>query len=165
MNPEAPEQRVLDVLVELGISWERREHPPVFTVEQAEQQWRGMEGLHVKNLFLRNDRGSRHYLVILEASKKADLRALARLLGEDRFSFGSAERLKRCLGVEPGAVSAFNLVNDPDGLVQVVVDEDVRNADRVSFHPNVNTVTLTIRTADFMKFLARTGHEPRFLQF
>jgi len=165
MVPPPEEQKVLDVLAELGIAWERHEHPPVFTVAQAELHWTNIPGLHVKNLFLRNDRGNRHYLVILDAAKKADLRALARLLSEDRFSFASAERLKRCLVVDPGSVSAFSLINDPGKAVRVVVDGDVRKAEWVSFHPNVNTSTLTIQTGDFEKFLAWTGHEVRWLVF
>jgi Ala-tRNA(Pro) deacylase len=165
MNPSPDEQKVLDVLQQLGIPWERHEHPPVFTVEQAEVHWQGISGLHVKNLFLRNDRGNRHYLVILGTSKKVDLKVLAKLLGEDRFSFASAERLKRCLGVEAGSVSAFSLINDTDRAVDVVIDEDLKSADRVGFHPNDNTATLTVRSADFLKFLAWTGHRVRFLRF
>jgi Ala-tRNA(Pro) deacylase len=165
MAPEPAERRVLDVLEEIGISWERHEHPPVFTVEQAGVHWKGIPGLHLKNLFLRNNRGNRQYLVIVEISKKVDLKALARLLREDRFSFGSADRLKRVLGVDPGSVSAFNLINDPAHAVEVVLDEDLRTAELVNFHPNVNTVTLTIRGADLLAFLARTGHRVRFLKF
>lgn len=165
MEPGAEEQKVLKALAELAIPWERHEHPPVFTVEQAELHWQGIPGLHVKNLFLRNERGNRQYLVILAADKKADLKSLARLLGEERFSFGSASRLKRCLGVEPGSVSAFSLINDRDKAVEVVVDDDLRASSQVSFHPNVNTATLTIRSDDFLRFLAWTGHRVHFLNF
>ena len=159
MDPGPEEKKVCDVLSELGLAWERHEHPPVFTVEQAELHWTDLRGLHLKNLFLRNDRGRHHYLVILEASKKVNLRALAKLLGEDRFSFASAERLKKYLGVDPGSVSAFNLINDREHAVTVVVDEDLQGADWVSFHPNVNTSTLTLSWSDFAKFLAWTGHK------
>jgi Ala-tRNA(Pro) deacylase len=165
MTPSPDEQKVLDVLRQLGIPWERHEHPPVFTVDQAEVHWQGISGLHVKNLFLRNDRGNRHFLVILGTSKKVDLKVLAKLLGEDRFSFASAERLKRCLGVEAGSVSAFSLINDADRAVEVVIDEDLKTADRVGFHPNDNTVTLTIRSADLMKYLGWTGLRVRYLKF
>ncbi len=165
MEPDPAEQKVLDFLKEMGIAWERHEHPPVFTVEQAEVHWKDIRGLHLKNLFLRNNRGNRQYLVVVEMSKKVDLKFLARLLHEDRFSFGSADRLKRCLGVDPGSVSALNLINDPGHAVEVVLDEDLRTAEFVNFHPNVNTVTLTIRGADFQAFLARTGHHVRYLNF
>ncbi len=165
MEPGPEERKVLNVLSELGIPWERHEHPPVFTVEEAELHWKGISGLHVKNLFLRNDRGNRQYLVILAAAKKADLRSLARLLGEERFSFGSASRLKRCLGVDPGSVSAFSLINDRDKAVEVVLDEDLRTSERVNFHPNVNTATVTIRSDDLFRFLAWTGHRVHFLNF
>jgi len=165
MAPSPAEQKVLDVLRQLGIPWERHEHPPVFTVEQAEVHWRDIDALHVKNLFLRNDRGNRQYLVILGTSKKVDLKVLAKLLGEDRFSFGSAERLKRCLGVEPGSVSAFSLINDKDKSVDVVIDEELRTAGRVAFHPNDNRATLAINSGDLTKFLAWTGQRVRYLSF
>ena len=165
MTPGPEEQKVLDVLRSLGIAWERHEHPPVFTVEQAEVHWREISGLHVKNLFLRNDRGNRHYLVVLAASKKVDLKALAKLLSEDRFSFASAERLKRWLGVDPGSVSVFSLINDEAKGVEVVLDEDLQTADRAAFHPNDNRVTLVVNSTDLARFLAWTGHRVRYLRF
>ena len=98
------EKSVLEALDRLGIPFRRYEHPPVFTVEQAEVHWQVLAGAHCKNLFVRNQKGNRHYLIILEGCKKADLTILARKMGEDRFSFASAERLGRYLGLEPGAV-------------------------------------------------------------
>ena len=129
------ETRVYKVLDELGISYARHEHPPVFTVEEAEKHWTQITGAHCKNLFLRNKKGNRHYLVILEASKVADLKSLNKLLGEDRLSFASAERLMKFLGLETGAVSAFGLINDTENHVQVVIDEDLKQAAAVNFHP------------------------------
>jgi Ala-tRNA(Pro) deacylase len=115
------EQKVHEVLDRLGIAYTRLEHPPVFTVEQAEKHWGSITGAHCKNLFLRNKKGNRHYLAILESSKSADLKALTNRLGEDRLSFASPERLMRYLGLEPGAVSPFGLINDSQKEVQVVV--------------------------------------------
>jgi len=106
------EQKVYELLDKLGISYDRHEHPPVYTVVQAEQYWGNINGAHCKNLFLRNKKGSRHYLIILEHLKKANLKALERQLGEDRLSFASAERLMRYLGLEEGAVSPFELKKD-----------------------------------------------------
>jgi len=152
------EKQVLEVLDKLGISYRRYEHPAVFTVEQAEAHWRDVTGAHCKNLFVRNQKGNRHYLIILEASKKADLATLARKLGEDRFSFASAERLAKHLGLEPGAVSPFGLINDREKGVRVILDQDLKNAGQVNFHPNVNTATLGISYADFEKFLSWCGN-------
>jgi Ala-tRNA(Pro) deacylase len=162
----APEEiNVYEILDKLGISFDRHEHPPVYTVEQAQEHWVGIEGAHCKNLFLRNKKGNRHYLVILEHSKNADLRKLTAKLGEDRLSFGSPERLKRLLGLEPGAVSPFGLINDSLKEVVVIIDQDLKRAGRVNFHPNINTVTVGISASDFEKFLAWTGNAVRYFQF
>ncbi|MBN2198789.1 MAG: prolyl-tRNA synthetase associated domain-containing protein [Candidatus Aminicenantes bacterium] len=153
------EKKVLETLEGLGIAFTRHEHPPVFTAEEAAVHWRGVAGAHCKNLFVRNQKGNRHYLIILPIAKKADLRWLARALGEDRFSFASAQRLERFLGLEPGSVSPFGLVNDVKKEVVVVLDEDLRAASPLNFHPNVNTATLSIASGDFEKFLSWCGNK------
>ncbi len=157
------ENTVLEVLDNLQISYEIHHHPPVYTVEQAEEHWETVKGTHCKNLFVRNKKGKRHYLVILDSRKRADLRDLNNQLGEDRLSFASPERLKRYLGLEPGAVSPFGLINDTDKVVQVVLDKDLKEAEWVSFHPNVNTATVTITSLDFEEFLEWCGNPLRTL--
>ena len=159
------EKRVYSVLDRLNIPYIRHGHPPVFTVEQAEEQWTEITGAHCKNLFLRNKKGNRHYLVILEASKTADLKALTKLLGEDRLSFASEKRLMKHLGLETGAVSPFGLLNDTEHHVQVIVDEELNRAEAVNFHPNVNTATVGISYEDFERFLAWCGNPLRYLPF
>ena len=158
------EAQVYEVLGRLRIAYTRHEHPPVFTVEQAEQHWTDIEGLHCKNLFLRNKRGNRHYLVVAPTSKKVDLRRLNEKLAEDRLSFGSPERLLRLLGLEPGSVSPFGLINDRRKEVMVILDEDLRSAWRVNFHPNVNTATVGLSREDFETFLAWTGNSVRYFE-
>ncbi len=148
------EKKVYEVLDRLGIAYSKLEHPPVFTVQQAEKHWGSITGAHCKNLFLRNKKGNRHYLVILESSKSADLKTLTEQLGVDRLSFASPERIMRYLGMEPGAVSPFGLINDNQKEVRVVIDQDLKNAKRINFHPNVNTATIGIDFTDFEKFLA-----------
>jgi len=165
MSLHPAEAKVIEVLEELGISYIRHEHPPVFTVEQAEKHWTGVQGAHCKNLFLRNKKGNRHYLVILLSTKQADLRGLNQRLGEDRLSFGSPERLRKYLGLEAGSVSPFGLINDRHKDVTVIVDQDLKQAGQVNFHPNVNTATLGISASDFARFLSWTGHEVRYFQF
>ena len=157
------EAGVYRALEALGISYERYEHPPVFTAEEAAEHWRDIPAARVKNLFLRNKKGDRHYLVILEIGKQADLRQLVKLLGDDRLSFGSPERLMTHLGLTPGSVSPFGLINDASHGVQVVLDADLRRADRLVFHPNVNTASVTISFADLERFLAARGNPVRFL--
>ncbi len=158
------EQKVLDVLGELGIPFVRHEHPPVATVEEAERYWTGLRATHCKNLFLRNKKGNRHFLVIAPVHKAVDLRGLNRALGQDRLSFGSPERLKRFLGVEPGSVSPFGLINDPGGEVHVVLDEELKSSLALGFHPNTNTATLEISRDDFERFLSRSGRKVRYLR-
>ncbi|MGE5244961.1 MAG: prolyl-tRNA synthetase associated domain-containing protein [Betaproteobacteria bacterium] len=157
------EQPVVAKLAELGVPFERFEHPPVFTVEEASEHWRGIEAAHCKNLFLRNQKGTRHYLVIVMHSKKADLRALADQIGDGKLSFGSPERLMTHLGLTPGSVSPFGLINNHDHAVRVVIDRDLRQAARVSFHPNINTATFVISFADFERFLAACGNPVQYV--
>ena len=118
----------------------------------------------MKNLFLRNKKGDRHYLVILAISKQADLRALVKMVGDDRLSFGSPERLMANLGLTPGSVSPFGLTNDVRHAVRVIVDQDLRSAERLIFHPNINTASVAIAGADFVRYLESTGNVVRWVQ-
>jgi Ala-tRNA(Pro) deacylase len=152
------EEPVYATLAALGIAYTRHEHPPVATVEEAEQHWDGIDAMHCKNLFLRNQKGNRHYLVIIRHSKKADLRAVADQIGDGKLSFASPDRLRTHLGLTPGSVSPFGLIHDRDHAVRVVLDGDLKSAERLSFHPNINTATLTIAAADFARFLTACGN-------
>jgi len=158
------ERKVLEALDALAIPYVRYEHPPVATVEEAEKHWSGLKGTHCKNLFLRNYKGNRHYLVIAPVTRGIDLKRLNAELDEDRLSFASAERLRRWLGVEPGSVSPFGLINDGTRQVRVVCDTALRSGAALGFHPNVNTATLEISLADFEKFLAWRGNPVRWLE-
>lgn len=158
-------QQVYEILRELDISYTKHEHPPVYTVEEAEQHWENITGAHCKNLFLRNKKGKNHYLVIAKSEKRVDLKALTSRLGEDRLSFASPERMMRYLGLEPGAVSPFGLINDRENAVVVVIDQDLKEASHVNFHPNINTATVGITFADFEKFLTHCGNPIRYLSF
>ncbi len=159
------EQKVYNILRELDISYTKHEHPPVYTVEEAEQHWENITGAHCKNLFLRNKKGKNHYLVIAKSEKRVNLKALTSRLGEDRLSFASPERMLRYLGLEPGAVSPFGLINDRENAVVVVIDRDLKEASHVNFHPNVNTATVGIAFTDFEKFLSYCGNSIRYLSF
>jgi Ala-tRNA(Pro) deacylase len=158
------ERKVLEALDGLGIPYVRHEHPPVATVEEAERHWGELKGTHCKNLFLRNYKGNRHYLVIAPVTRGIDLKRLNAALGEDRLSFASPERLRRWLGLESGSVSPFGLLNDMTRHVRVVCDVSLRAGGAVGFHPNVNTATLEISLADFEKFLASCGNDVRWLE-
>jgi Ala-tRNA(Pro) deacylase len=156
MSPE--ETAVCETLDSLGIPFERHQHPPVFTVEQALEHWAGIDAVHCKNLFLRNKKGDRHFLVVAAHATAVDIGAIAARIGEGRLSFASAGRLALHLGLTPGAVSPFGLINDRTGGVRVLLDSTLRTAGRVGFHPNVNTATIVLAFADFERFLAARGN-------
>jgi Ala-tRNA(Pro) deacylase len=162
-HPVDPAVQVYATLDSLGIKYETYRHPPVFTAEEAEEHWSGIDAAKVKNLFLRNKKGDRHYLVILDVGKQADLRELVRIIGDDRLSFASAERLMASLGITPGSVSPFGLIHDTKHAVRVIVDADLRQAKRLIFHPNINTASLTVSLADFERFLSAMGNPVRWL--
>ena len=154
---------VYNALDALGITYERYEHPAVFNSEDAESHWKPIGGTPVKNLFLRNKKGDRHYLVILGIEKRADLKTLVKIIGDDRFSFGSPERLMDKLALTPGSVSPFGLLHPHSGDVQVIIDQDLRGSERLLFHPNINTATVTISHADLEKFLATRPNKVRYI--
>ncbi len=156
-------QEVYRALDALGIAYETYTHPAVFTAADAAAHWTAIPATPVKNLFLRNKKGDRHYLVILAIEKAADLRQLVKVIGDDRLSFGSAERLLAQLGVTPGSVSPFGLLHPGAGAVRVIVDAALRSAGRLIFHPNDNTASVTLRVADLERFLASRPNEVRWL--
>jgi Ala-tRNA(Pro) deacylase len=113
---------------------------------------------------LRNQKGNRHYLVIVEHTKRADLRRVADQVGDGKLSFASPERLIAHLGVTPGSVSPFGLIHDREKQVQVFLDRALASAGRISFHPNINTRTIVLAFADFERFLLAEGRKPRYLE-
>ncbi len=150
-------------LESLGIRTRTIEHPPVFTVEEAKALRGEFAGGHVKNLFLRNKKGDAHWLVVAEEDRPIDLKALGERLGAGRLSFGSPERLMAHLGVPPGAVTPFAVINDPTGRVRVALDRALLGFDPLNCHPLTNAMTTQIAPGDLLAFLAACGHEPVFL--
>jgi len=164
MTMTEQERPVIAKLEELGITDTRHEQPPEPTVEAALEHWKDIDATHCKNLFLRNQKGNHHYLVIVEHAKRVDLRKVADQIGDGKLSFASPERLMTHLGLTPGSVSPFGLINNSDHAVRVFLDRDLRSASRLSFHPNINTVTLTISVTDFEKFLASCGNPVKIIE-
>ena len=155
---------IYSVLEGLGIAYEKHEHPPVFTVEEANQHREKMTGGASKNLFLRNKKGNRHYLMVVESDCTVNLKAMRKLLEESSLSFASPERLKRALDLTPGSVSPFGIINDRDKAVVVIVDEGLMRHETLNFHPNVNTATLSLSREDFRRFLDHCGGEVRYME-
>ena len=145
----------------LGIAHKTVNHPPVFTVEEARALRGKVAGGHTKNLFLR-DKKDVPYLVVAPEDAAIELRSLHRLLGASgRFSFGSADLMRELLGVEPGSVTPFAVINDTACRVMVVLDAAMMAHEVLNFHPLVNTGTTAISRDGLLKFLAATGHPPR----
>jgi Ala-tRNA(Pro) deacylase len=154
---------LLHFLKEHAIPFTHQEHAAVFTSEQARLLVPALPGFSAKNLFLRNKKGNRYFLLALADAKTPNLKALAVTLGTSNLSLASPQRLKEVLGITPGAVSLLALVNDSSHLVEVLVDQDLWKADAVQCHPLVNTATLVISIAGLNQFLKLTGHTPRLI--
>lgn len=154
---------VIAALEALGISFERYEHPPLASAADAAPYWADIDAAHTKNLFLRNQKGTRHYLLVIELLKRADLRAVANQIGDGKLSFGTPEQLMTLLGVTPGSVSPFGLIHDTARQVRVCLDRDLKTRERISFHPNINTATLVLTFRDFERFLADRDNGVHFV--
>ena len=158
----ATAQTVLDRLLELGIEATTADHPPVFTVEEAKVLRGELEGAHTKNLFVRDKKGVMWLIVALE-DRRVDLKELAGKIGLKRLSFGSAERLMKYLGVIPGAVTPFGVINDHGGVVSVALDRGLQGHDIWNFHPVDNAKTTTLRGEDMVRFLEAVDHAPTWV--
>jgi Ala-tRNA(Pro) deacylase len=142
----------------------RHEHPPVMTVAESERLVPALPGAKTKNLFLRDKKGARHFLVTVPHDLAVDLDALGSQLGAGRLGFASAERLAKYLGVTPGSVSLLALLNDTAGAVEFVIDRALWEAEAVHAHPLVNTATMVIPHVELERFIAATKHSPRVLE-
>lgn len=152
------------LLESLSIQFEYHEHPPIATIEDAKIHWENYNSGRCKNIFFRNHKGDRHYLVILEHLRQLNIRDLEKKLKQGKLTFASDQRLKKYLGVEPGSVSPFGLINDAEKNVHLFIDEKLSEFDRLTFHPNVNTASLVISKSDFLKFLDYTGNTFEFIR-
>jgi len=156
-------EKVLKVLKQLDIPYEIHEHPPAATVEQALPYWKDIDATHCKNLFFRNHKGNRHYLVILKHDRQLNIRDLEQRLKQGKISFASPKRLERYLGLSIGSVSVFGLINDSENHVHLFLDAGLKSVSRISFHPNDNTATMVISYDSFLKFLHWSGNSYEFI--
>jgi len=157
-------QELLDRLSSLGIRTETVEHEPVFTVAESQHVKERIPGAHSKNLFVKDKKG-RFFLISAKHDTAIDLKRTHEAIGASgRLSFGSAEQLRALLGVEPGSVTAFAVVNDTEGKVTMVLDANLMEHERVNFHPLVNSMTTGVSREDLVAFLRATGHDPLILR-
>lgn len=146
-----------------GLDYQRCDHPPVFTCGEANEQVPELPGAKTKNLFLRDGKGRRHFLVAVGQDKTVDLKGLAGRLGLGKLGFASERRLETYLGLTPGAVTILGVINDPDHHVELLIDEQLWQSQAFQCHPLVNTSTLVIKKNDLERFFELTGHPPRIL--
>lgn len=143
----------------LGIAHSTVSHPPMFTVNEAQSLRGSLPGGHNKNLFLK-DRFGALYLIVLSEDARINLKTLPEVIGSGRISFGSADLLREVLGVEPGSVTPFALINDTAHRVTPVLDAAMMQHDLLNYHPLVNTMTTAIARDDLLRFIESTGHTP-----
>jgi Ala-tRNA(Pro) deacylase len=155
---EEAKRKLIHYLDSLRLEYQIHEHPPVKTVEDAMQYWKEIDAVHCKNLFLRNQKGNRHFLIVMPHDKNVSMKEIQKKLGQGKLSFASERRLQQYLHLEAGGVSPFGIINDTENHVKLFIDHALQNK-TVSFHPNVNTATLTLSFADFIHFLEESEHE------
>ncbi len=148
----------------LAIEYEYHEHPPLATIEAAKIHWKNYNSGRCKNIFFRNHKGDKHYLVILEHLRQLNIKDLEKRLKQGKLTFASDQRLEKYLGVEPGSVSPFGIINDTEKHVHLFIDEKLNEYERLAFHPNVNTASLVISKSDFLKFLEYSGNTFEFIR-
>lgn len=146
-------EKVLNYLNDFKIKYSIYYHPPLPTIDVAIEYWSSIDATHCKNLFFRNHKGNKHYLVLLDCKNNMDIHSLEKSLKEGKLSFASESRMLKYLGVKPGSVSFFGLINDTERSVILYVEKELLNADKISFHPNDNRATLVISGADFRLLL------------
>ncbi len=165
-NMETAEERrrkVLDRLQEMGISYIIHEHPPLPTIEEAMKYWKDFDSTHCKNLFFRNHKGNRHYLVVFDCERELAIHDLEHRLHQGKLSFASEQRMDRYLGLRPGSVSPFGLINDTENHVHLFLDRTLRDYPSLSFHPNDNTATVVISQQMFGRYLEAVGNTYEYI--
>ncbi len=156
-SDSAPTERLFGCLDSLGIPHPTTRHAAAFTVEQGNAVWASIPGMHCKNLFLKDAKG-KLWLVVAPAEARIDLKRLPEVIGSARLSFGQPALLQEVLGITPGSVTPFALINDPGHRVEVILDAGMMVAPLLNYHPLTNAAITTIANADFHKFLAYCGH-------
>lgn len=162
MDRATNRKKVLKKLGELEIPFEIYEHPPLDTIEIALPYWEKIDAMHFKNLFFRNHKGNKHFLVIVKDTSPFEIHSLEKKLKQGKLSFGSEKRLLKYLGVTPGSVSPFGLINDEAHHVHLFLDLEMQEAKKVSFHPNDNTASVVIAYQDLLKFIRHMGNSFEF---
>lgn len=155
--------KLYSLLKKLGIQFAYYGHPPAPTIEEAMKYWKDIEATHCKNLFFRNHKGNRHYLVLLDHIEQMDIHSIEKILKQGKLSFASAERMAKYLGVTPGSVTPYGLINDIEKHVFVFIDENLKKSSKISFHPCINTASIIVEWNDFLRFMEHMGNSYEFI--
>ena len=156
--------KVLGYLDGKGFEYCWYTHPEAPTIEIARQYWKQDGSKHCKNLFFRNHKGNRHYLVVLDCERDLDIHDLEKRLHQGKLSFASPQRMEKYLGLQPGSVSPFGLINDTENHVHLFMDKNLMEENALSFHPNDNHATVVIEVAEFMRYLNTVGNSFEFIE-
>lgn len=159
--PTTPEQ-LLARFDAVGVSYDLHHHEAVYTVAESQKLDRDISGIHCRNLFLR-DKKKKNYLLVLQNETQVDMKKLPPVIGSDRLSFGSADRLWQFLGVRPGSVCPFSIMNDAEKEVKILLDKSMMEGKIVNYHPLLNTMTVSLSPSDLLKFIEHCGHEPHIV--
>ena len=157
-------EELIKLLDESNCDYEVKEHAPLFTVEDSKSLRGSILGAHSKNLFLKDAKGQ-FYLLSVEENTKVDLKKIMNFIGSKKLSFAKAEYLESILGIEPGSVSPFALINDVDKKVLLFFDKNFLNYEKLNFHPLVNTATVNIATSDMIKFIEEKHNPIKYIDF
>lgn len=161
--PTSPEQ-LLAVLDGLGIEYSFHQHRAVFTVAESDEVDAQIPGTHCRNLFLRDDKKN-NFLVVLQNATQVDVKKLPALIESKKLSFGSADRLWDLLGVRPGSVCPYSIINDKGNQVKICLDKSMMETDIVNYHPLLNTMTIGVKSADLIRFIENCGHVAHIVDF
>lgn len=164
MECEERKKAVYDYLGTRGIKYSKYDHEEAPTIEIARRLWHDDGSKHCKNLFFRNKKGDRHYLVVFDCEKSLAIHDLEQRLKQGKLTFASEKRMEKHLGLRPGSVSPFGLINDPQNHVYLFLDSNLRSEKSLSFHPNDNTSTVVISLGEFMRFLESAGNSYEFIE-
>jgi len=156
--------KIYEALEKLNIKFEYHEHPPAPTIEIAKEYWKDLDATHCKNIFLRNHKGDKHYLVVFEHTQNLSIKSLEQKLKQGKLSFASDWRLEQSLQIKAGSVSPLALIHDTENHVYVFLDETLLKSKSISFHPGINTASLVLTFIDFEKYMNNTGNSFEFLK-
>ncbi len=155
---------VYDFLERHGIPFGHYDHPAAPDIVTAKKFWRDDGSVHCKNLFFRNHKGDRHYLVVFPCDRSLAIWELEQHLRQGKLSFASEKRMEKYLGLRPGSVSPFGLIHDAENHVHLFLDIRLRDAESLSFHPNDNTATVVVSAEGFRRYLAVCGNSYEFIE-